>query len=424
MRTTAQAGSAARENYLRVRQFTEQLCDPLATEDYAIQAMPDCSPIRWHLAHTTWFFEIFLLGRHDGYQRFDRTGAYEYLFNSYYNQVGPQFPRPDRGLLVRPTVAEVFAYRQYVDEEVARLLERADPAESLLKIVELGLNHEQQHQELILTDLKYLYSLIPAELRPVYAQPRPRATGPAEPIAWIEQGEGIRCIGYGGDGFSFDNETPRHRELVHGFRLANRLTTNADYLEFMADGGYRRPELWLSDGWATVQQRNWGAPLYWENRDGEWRMMTFAGARTVDPEEPVCHVSFFEADAYARWAGARLPSEAEWEVAVAGLPLDGNFVEEGALHPLAAAAGGADGALVQAFGDVWEWTSSAYAAYPGYRPPEGALGEYNAKFMNGQYVLRGGSCLTPRSHIRATYRNFFQPDKRWQSTGIRLAQDA
>ncbi len=413
-----------REQFLKTRRFTEQLAKPIATEDYVVQAMPDCSPAKWHLAHTTWFFETFVLAPVPGYRGFDRTGAFEWLFNSYYNHVGPQFPRLERGLLTRPTVSEVYAYRGHVDERVTALLEAAEPpGEKALEVIRLGIHHEQQHQELILTDLKYLYSLVPAPLRPSYrcSAPRPAKNGaPAAAAAWIGFPEEIRCIGHSGPGFAFDNETPRHRVLVPAFQLASRPVTNAEYLDFMEEGGYDRPELWLSDGWQAVRQRGWRAPLYWEESGG-WQTMTLGGTRQVEPSEPVCHVSFFEADAYARWAGARVPSEAEWETAARDLALCGNFAERGQFHPAPATG---DGVLEQMFGDIWEWTASSYAAYPRYRPPAGALGEYNAKFMNGQYVLRGGSCFTPESHIRATYRNFFQPDKRWQATGIRLARDA
>jgi ergothioneine biosynthesis protein EgtB len=380
--------------------------------------MPDCSPAKWHLAHTTWFFETFVLRKRSGYRPFDATGAYEYLFNSYYNQVGPQFRRPDRGLLSRPTVAEVYEYRQYVDERLLRLLEEEEASGEAAAVITLGIHHEQQHQELILTDLKYAWSLLPSRLRPVYRDRRDTPGGDAARMNWAGYPEGVRCIGHGGADFAFDNEGPRHRVLVAAFQLADRPVTNGEYLAFLEDRGYQRPELWLSDGWSSVQQQGWRAPLYWEPGEGGWWMMTLCGARPVDPNEPVCHVSFFEADAYARWAGARLPAEAEWEIAAGEVPIRGNFVEDGYFHPIAPR----QDSPAEMFGDVWEWTSSPYLAYPGYRPPDGALGEYNAKFMNGQYVLRGGSCFTPRSHIRPTYRNFFPPDKRWQCTGIRLVR--
>lgn len=407
-----------REAYLRTRRFTTELCEPLAVEDYVVQAMPDCSPAKWHLAHTTWFFETFVLSGQDSYRRFDPTGAYEYLFNSYYNQVGPQFFRPNRGLLVRPTVSEVYQYRQYVDERVLRMLDAGELSEEVATVLRLGIHHEQQHQELLLTDLKFAWSLIPTPLRPVYRQSPTQPAGGSGDLTWTEYPERIACIGHDGPEFSYDNEGPRHRALIHACQLANRPVTNREYLEFMQDGGYHRSELWLSDGWATVQQQGWQAPLYWEHSEDGWLAMTLSGTRTVDPDEPVCHVSFLEADAYARWAGARLPTEQEWEMAAVHVPVAGNFAESGYLHPIAPG----EGVPAKMFGDVWEWTSSPYVAYPGYRPPAGALGEYNAKFMNGQYVLRGGSCFTPESHIRATYRNFFPPDKRWQATGLRLAR--
>jgi ergothioneine biosynthesis protein EgtB len=417
--------SAARikDQYLRTRQFTGQLTKPIAIEDYVVQATPDCSPAKWHLAHTAWFFENFLLAHAPGYRSFDQTGSYEYLFNSYYNLVGPQFPRPSRGLLTRPTAAEVYRYRRHVDENLIRMFDSVDPDDPVLEIIRLGIHHEQQHQELILTDLKCLYSLLPAQLRPSY--PVNIAAATAETLlelAWIEFAEGIRWIGYEGSGFAFDNELPHHRLLVPGFQLASRPVSNREYLAFMDDGGYVRSDLWLSDGWSAVQQHRWHAPLYWEKSGHPWRVMTLGGTRELNLDEPVVHVSFFEAEAYARWAGARLPTEAEWETAAREVPVCGNFAERGYLHPVAPHER-ANGGLQNMFGDVWEWTASPYTAYPGYRAPAGALGEYNGKFMNGQYVLRGGSCFTPQSHIRATYRNFFQPEKRWQATGIRLARD-
>jgi ergothioneine biosynthesis protein EgtB len=399
--------------YRTVRDATTRLAAPLAPEDMAVQAMADASPVKWHLAHTTWFFETFVL-KHAarGYRPFHPQ--FEYLFNSYYNALGRQWYRPHRGLLTRPTVAEILEYRAHVDAAMGRLLESGSFPEP---IVELGLHHEQQHQELILTDVKYLLSQNP--LRPVYREATTVAeTGAAPAQGWIAGTPGVRAIGYAGVGFAFDNEYPRHDELIRPFRLANRLVTNGEYQAFIADGGYRRPELWLSDGWAAVRDRRWEGPLYWAERDGASWIYALSGLRMLDDAEPVCHVSFYEADAYARWFGARLPTEAEWEVAAADRPVTGNFVESGRLHPTASDGG------TQLFGDVWEWTASPYLAYPGYRPAEGALGEYNAKFMCNQFVLRGGSCATPASHIRVSYRNFFPPDARWQFSGIRLATDA
>ena len=402
-----------------VRAATERLAEPLSPEDTTAQSMPDASPVKWHLAHTSWFFETFVLESVPGHRTFDP--AYRVLFNSYYHAVGEQHLRPERGLITRPGLAEVRAYRAHVDAAVLALLARGALSPAQCEVLELGLQHEQQHQELILTDLKHLLAKNP--LQPVY-RPRPHgdAPGPAPALAWHAWPPGLREIGHAGPGFAFDNEGPRHRAYVHEFALASRAVTNAEYLAFMRERGYERPELWLSDGWAAVCANGWRAPLYWQEREGAYRQFTLAGLRAVVPSEPVTHVSAYEADAYARWAGARLPTEAEWEVAAAGAEIAGNFVESGRLQPAPAAESG-DGPL-QLFGDVWEWTSSAYAPYPGYRPPPGALGEYNGKFMANQLVLRGGSCATPLSHVRASYRNFFHPDARWQFSGIRLARDA
>jgi len=407
-------GRTLAAQYRAVRAFTDTLCEPLVTEDYIIQPMPDVSPTKWHIAHTSWFFETFLLAPVlPGYQPFHPR--FSYLFNSYYNAVGDRWSRPERGLLSRPTVAEIYQYRRYVDEHMLELLDRIDTLLVDTAVVELGLHHEQQHQELMLTDIKYVFAINP--LRPVYREYRRPATRDTAPLRWMAYPEGVFEIGYDGRAFAFDNELPRHRVFVEAFQLGSRLVTNGEYLDFIADAGYSQPLLWLSDGWATVQAQGWQAPLYWEQLDGEWWHYTLAGMRRVDPAEPVCHVSFYEADAYARWAGARLPSEAEWEIAAAQAPMRGNFVEDGSYHPVP--AGGAN----QLFGDVWEWTSSPYTSYPGYHPVEGALGEYNAKFMCNQMVLRGGSCATSRSHIRPTYRNFFPPDARWQFMGLRLAKE-
>ena len=400
---------AQAHQYEPVRMATLALVAPLSEEDCAIQSMPDASPVKWHLAHTTWFFETFVLEPYAaGYRPFDP--AYRYLFNSYYNALGERHPRPERGMLSRPSLAEVLAYRRHVDEA---MLARNDlPAE----LVQLGLHHEQQHQELILTDLKHLLSRNP--LHPTYRGGALDPASAAPPLTWIDLPSGIREIGHAGSDFCFDNELPRHRVFVDGFRLASRLVTNAEYLAFMRDGGYERPQLWLSDGWDTRSAQGWSAPLYWEREDGRWRVFTLRGMRDVDPNEPVCHVSYYEADAYARWARVRLPTEAEWEVAAVGATARGTFVESGRLHPAPAHAGAG---LQQMFGDLWQWTGSAYLAYPGYRPAAGAVGEYNGKFMVNQFVLRGGSCATPQSHIRASYRNFFPPAARWQFSGIRLA---
>ncbi|MDV3239155.1 MAG: ergothioneine biosynthesis protein EgtB [Gammaproteobacteria bacterium] len=405
------------DEFRRVRAESEALCAPLEIEDYGIQTMPDVSPPKWHLAHVSWFFETFVL------KPFARDYAefrpkFAQLFNSYYETVGSYHPRPERGLLARPTVAEVFAYRRHVDEAVMRLL--TDPpapcAEEIRRRVRLGLNHEQQHQELLVTDIKHIFAYNP--LRPVYHAGRaPRRAAPKPD--WIGFPSGLYEIGHAGDGFGFDNEFPRHRVFVQAFLLASRPVSNAEYLAFMEAGGYRRAELWLSAGWKQVRDAGWDRPLYWEHAAGGWEHMTLAGWTPLDPDAPVCHLSYFEADAYARWCGKRLPTEMEWEVAAARLPVQGNFAASGWLQPAAAARSG----LAQMYGDVWEWTSSAYAAYPGYRPPGGALGEYNGKFMCGQFVLRGGSCATPDGHVRASYRNFFYPHDRWQFSGLRLADD-
>ena len=375
--------------------------------------MDDASPAKWHLAHTSWFFETFILERAvPGYRPFHPD--FRVLFNSYYQTVGQQHPRPQRGLLSRPTLDEVFAYRAHVDGQMTALMDAGGELDA--GIVELGLQHEQQHQELILTDIKHLLFCNP--LRPAYRKFPEAAGGETAPLRWQPFDEGLRWTGHDGDGFAFDNELPRHRVFVDAFELATRLVTNGEFRDFIDDGGYERPELWLSDGWHTVQTRGWHAPLYWERRGGAWQVMTLGGLRPVRADEPVCHVSLYEADAFARWAEARLPREAEWEVAATDSVIDGNFVESGRLHPAPANAS----ALTQLFGDAWEWTQSAYSPYPGYQPPVGALGEYNGKFMCNQLVLRGGSCATPRAHVRATYRNFFPPDARWQFSGIRLAR--
>jgi ergothioneine biosynthesis protein EgtB len=388
--------------------------------------MPDCSPTKWHLAHVSWFFETFLLQPHaPGYKSL--KPEYAYLFNSYYNAIGERHCRPKRGLISRPTVRDTYAYRAYVDEHVLDLLTRSERDEELHQtiapIVVLGLHHEQQHQELLVTDLKHVLSENP--LHPVYRE-RAIAPGSASAAAWDWHrfAGGVRWIGHEGDDFSFDNEGPRHQQFVQPFALASRPVTNGEYLAFMADSGYDKPELWLSAGWATSQDSGWRAPLYWELApEGRWFNMTLSGWRPVDHAEPVCHLSYYEADAYARWAGARLPTEAEWEVAAAeaDVPLEGNFVERDAYHPVPTPA---SNGLAAMFGDVWEWTQSSYSPYPGFKPAAGAIGEYNGKFMVNQYVLRGGSCATPESHIRATYRNFFPADARWQFMGVRLASDA
>jgi ergothioneine biosynthesis protein EgtB len=410
--------------YLRVRSFTTSLCAGLAPEDQVVQSMEDVSPTKWHLAHTSWFFETFVLAPHaPGYRPYHPE--YGYLFNSYYTQAGERHCRAQRGYLSRPTVAEVHAYRAHVDGEMERLLTTADAGllDRIAPLVTLGINHEQQHQELLVTDIKHVFSVNP--LRPAYRERReasaPMLAPAAPPLHWIGFEEGVRRIGHDGEGFAYDNEGPRHRVFLEAFELASRPATNGEFLAFMEDGGYRRPELWLSAGWAAVQENAWSEPFYWERRDGRWWSYTVEGMREVAPHEPVCHLSYFEADAFARWAGARLPGEAEWEVAAAGAAVEGNLAERLRFHPLPTPAAGRE-EPVQLYGDVWEWTRSQYSAYPGYAPAAGAIGEYNGKFMCNQFVLRGGSCATSRSHIRATYRNFFPPDATWQFTGARLAR--
>jgi ergothioneine biosynthesis protein EgtB len=409
------------ERYRSVRGLTRALAAPLSPEDCVVQSMTDASPVKWHLAHTTWFFETFVLARHDP-RRTPFHPAFRVLFNSYYNGVGERHPRPERGLLTRPSLAEVLSYRESVDAEVLRLLEegRLDP--ELRALVELGTHHEQQHQELILTDVKHLLSCNPT--RPAYQRNWPLTAVHGRTTHWIRFGEGVRQVGHDGEGFAFDNEFPRHAVWLDDFEIASHPVTNGEFLRFIEDDGYRRPELWLSAGWDAVSNRGWRAPLYWEHGPEGWFTFTLHGMAPIEPNTPACHLSFYEAEAFARWAGARLPTEAEWEVAVAGVPREGNFLESGALHPLALQGEASTGTIAQAFGDVWEWTRSDYAPYPGFRAAPGAVGEYNGKFMSNQYVLRGGSCATPASHIRSTYRNFFPADARWQFSGVRLARDA
>lgn len=408
--------------YVEVRSFSETLCEPLALEDYVVQTMPEVSPTKWHLAHTTWFFEAFVLARGlPGYEPFHP--AYGYLFNSYYEAAGERHARERRGMLSRPTVEEVVEYRYHVNRAMASLLSGAAPGRlgPLVDVIVLGLHHEQQHQELMLTDLKHVLASNP--LRPAYrAEAGPPEGAKAPPIVWHEQGEGLVSVGAAEGSFAFDNEGPRHRVFLEAFELASRPVTAGEYLEFINDKGYERPELWLSDGWAQRTRLGWSAPLYWERENGSWHEMTLGGLRPLCLAAPVCHVSYYEADAYARWRGARLPTECEWEAfAERATAHEGNFVETGHLHPTPARPFGVAGPQ-QFFGDVWEWTSSPYSPYPGFQPLEGALGEYNGKFMCNQMVLRGGSCLTPRGHVRPSYRNFFPPEARWQMSGLRLAR--
>jgi len=408
--------------YREIRATSVRLTAGLSPEDCLVQTMPDVSPAKWHLAHTTWFFETFVLDRISP-ESAPTKPQFRVLFNSYYNAVGEQFPRSRRGTISRPTHAEVCEYRGQVDDAMEHLLGGECNLDArTAEIIELGLHHEQQHQELILTDVKHVFWSNPLRPPLINGEPTPPGSPALNPSEWIAFEGGVREIGDGGGGFAFDNERPRHEVYVHPYQFASRLVTNGEYLEFIEAGGYRRPELWLSDGWDAVQAHGWSAPLYWARDGGAWRQFTLSGMRPLQLSEPVCHVSLYEADAFARFSGARLPTETEWENAAAEQPLRGNFADSGRLHP-ATNVPVPGSAMQQLFGDVWEWTSSPYTAYPGYQPSAGALGEYNGKFMCNQFVLRGGSCATPPGHVRCTYRNFFPAEKRWQFTGIRLAKD-
>ncbi|MCU1483878.1 MAG: hypothetical protein JWN67_624 [Actinomycetia bacterium] len=407
MRATQEtAPSVTPAGYGEVRSLTEALAAPLSPEDQTVQSMADVSPTKWHRAHVTWFFETFVLGPHaPGYQPFDER--FGYLFNSYYEAVGPRHERSRRGLLTRPGAAEIGDYRAHVDAAMADLL-AGGIAPEVADLVELGLHHEQQHQELLLMDAKHVLSVNP--MRPSYrAATRPKA---ASADGWVEHEGGLVDVGATGAGFAYDNETPRHRQWLEPFALRSSLVTCGEWLEFMADDGYHRPELWLSAGWSTICDLGWDAPGYWEPVDG-WMVFTLDGRRRVDPDEPVCHVSYYEADAFARWAGARLPTEGEWEVVAAASGVTGAFLDLDVLHPRGTSS---------LHGDVWQWTASPYTPYPGFTPAAGAVGEYNGKFMVDQHVLRGGSCLTPPGHARPTYRNFFPAGARWAMSGVRLAQ--
>ncbi|MEP7156758.1 MAG: ergothioneine biosynthesis protein EgtB [Betaproteobacteria bacterium] len=418
--TDSPGTEALLKRFLQVRQATEKLAAPLSAEDAALQSMPDASPVKWHLAHTTWFFETFLLEKYaPDFKPFDP--AFRVLFNSYYNGVGNKHPRAERGLVSRPDLATVLAYRHHVTAGITALLGDMPDNAAFLDLMWLGCNHEEQHQELILTDLKHLLSKNP--LKPTYEKRWPLTPVEARERRWISYAGGLVEMGHEGDGFSFDNEGPRHQFFLQPFELASHPVTHGDFAAFIADGGYTRPELWLSMGWDWVQVNHINAPFYWQRNGETWSTFTLRGMMEIDPNAPICHISYFEADAYARWAGARLPREAEWEFAAAGLPVSGNFLEDRALHPLALREEIDAGAPAQMFGDVWEWTQSAYLPYPGFKVADGAVGEYNGKFMCNQFILRGGSCVTPREHIRATYRNFFPPDARWQFSGLRLARD-
>jgi ergothioneine biosynthesis protein EgtB len=411
------------QRYDEVRAHTEALARPLSPEDQTVQSMPDVSPTKWHRAHVTWFFETFLLAeQEDGFAPFQEQ--YWFLFNSYYEAIGPRYDRPHRGLISRPGAHEVGDYRRNVDDRVRELVSSLDDGtlDKLVPTLELGFHHEQQHQELLLMDIKHVLSVNP--LRPVYAG-TPAAHCEPDPLGWVDVEGGLVELGHEGGEFSFDNELPRHQQWLEPFRLADRLVTNGEWLEFIADGGYQRPELWLSDGWGRIKGEGWRAPFYWTEVDGIWLEHTLNGTWPVNPGLPVTHVSHYEADAFASWAGRRLPTEAEWEHAATstghGEPSDvrGNLADTSTFH--AAAAPPSTGGLRQLFGDCWEWTSSAYLPYPGFHPPAGAIGEYNGKFMSNQMVLRGGCALTPGGHVRPTYRNFFPPGARWPMTGLRLA---
>ncbi len=415
--------------YDSVRKATISLAKPLSEADCTVQSMPDASPVKWHLAHTTWFFETFVLAPHVvDYHPFDP--AYKVLFNSYYHAVGERHPRAQRGQITRPGLQDILAYRAHVDAAMAHLMSfdvlahqsSISDQTQINALIELGCNHEQQHQELILTDVKHLLSLNP--LKPAYLKQWPLTTIQASTPTWIDVAEGLYDIGHSGEEFAFDNESPRHRVWLDAFQIASHPVTHGDFIAFINDGGYQRSDLWLSAGWDAVMAGAWQAPMYWEKCEDHWTVFTLHGEVPVEPHAPVCHISFYEAEAYARWAGARLPTEAEWEVASRATTPRGNFLESGALHPLALREATPENTLAQAFGDVWEWTRSDYAPYPHFQAAAGAVGEYNGKFMSGQYVLRGGSCATPANHIRATYRNFFAPQTRWQFSGLRLARDA
>jgi len=402
--------------YKTVRDRSASVCAPLSIEDHAVQTMPDASPAKWHLGHTTWFFETFVLAPLGQPPHDERWSV---VFNSYYDGAGPRIDRGRRGLVSRPSLDEVHAYRAEVDDRIANALEHGAIDDAAAAVIELGLHHEQQHQELMITDLKHALAMQP--LQPAYRDDLDRTGGTVDSLQWEELAGGVVEIGAGERGFAFDNERPRHRVVVEPYRLACRPVSNAEVLGFIAEGGYTEPRLWLADGFAAATREGWRAPLYWQH-DGAWVTYDLTGVRAIDPTETACHLSYFEADAIARWAGARLPTEAEWEHAAAELrPREGHWADDDRLHPRAASGSGPG--LAQMFGDVWEWTQSAYAAYPGFRTLAGALGEYNGKFMSGQMTLRGGSCFTPRGHVRATYRNFFAPSARWQMTGVRLAAD-
>jgi len=411
------------ETFARVRAASEALAAPLSPEDCMLQSMPEASPVKWHLAHTTWFFETFILAPHaPGYEPFDPH--FGYLFNSYYNRIGDMHPRPIRGLISRPGLDRVKTYRRHVNEALMKFAEKADDAAlaAVAPLIVLGCAHEEQHQELLLTDLLNAMSFNPARPAVYDDATKPSAEG-APVMRWRRMEGGVCDVGWSGEGFAFDNEGPRHKVYLQPFELANRPVTNGEFLQFIEDGGYAAPDHWLSDGWDRVRSENWRAPLYWRKVDGAWRQYTLFGERDINPHAPVCHISHYEASAYASWAGARLPTEFEWEAAASLFPVAGRMMDGGAPRSPAPAPQPAEDELLQLFGDVWEWTGSAYLPYPGYQTPAGAVGEYNGKFMSGQMVLKGGSAATPAGHIRVSYRNFFPPQARWQVAGVRLARD-
>jgi ergothioneine biosynthesis protein EgtB len=414
MSTQTTERDALLENFRKVRRDTELICTKLEIDDYQIQSIPETSPPKWHIAHVTWFFEEFVLSYFKpDYKPFDPR--FSFLFNSYYETVGKMQPRPKRGMLSRPTVEEVYRYRHYVNEHMLSL--SMDISEDLwdefsARVI-LGLHHEQQHQELLLMDIKHNLAVNP--LKPAYNSHLVFKPSERNVMKWIDQSGGVTEIGHEGEGFAFDNEKPRHQDLLHDHQIASRLVTNEEYLAFIDDDGYSRPELWLADGWSLIGREGWQHPLYWESIEGEWWQFTLSGMRTLEPHEPVCHLSYYEADAYARWSGKRLPTEAELETILTEVDVEGNLLNHNVLHPKSGSG--------QWYGDVWEWTSSAYSPYPGFQPLEGSMGEYNGKFMCNQMVLRGGSCVTPQHHMRATYRNFYYPHDRWVFAGLRLAGD-
>ncbi len=404
-------------DYQNTRDFTEAICKPLAIDDYQIQSIDQTSPPKWHLAHVSWFFETFVLSEFSSNYTPFRSG-YDYLFNSYYYTHGRMHPRPERGLLSRPTVVEIYDYRHAIDRQIKALIMQNNDTSwpELENRIRLGLQHEQQHQELLLMDIKHNFSVNP--LKPTYRELHQPPEGETTPTRWLEREGGLHSIGHHGEGFAFDNETPRHPVLLFDHRLADRFVTNEEYLAFIENDGYSQPALWLADGWALLQNLQWQHPLYWSKRNSEWAQFTLAGMRPLNSTEPVCHLSYYEADAYARWAGKRLPREEELEVTLAEQTVRGNFVDDDLLHPTPAGDQG------QWYGDLWAWTCSPYNAYPGFKPLSGTMGEYNGKFMSSQMVLKGGSCATTAEHTRASYRNFFYPNERWMFSGVRLAEDA